>query len=228
MVYFPTCKEAEAIYAAVCGACKGRLRVPRLRLRKGGGFTVQGLTLTLFAYHLGDVLTKVDVIRYLKRMRVSSVDPQPRHLGMQHGFDFLVAGCYHPRAKRVLKRGQYCLFSVGQFQSRAAMLRHNRRPPPLERRPAGPPHRARPLTRSQFESIKTRYGMRCGCCGSQEGVPHLKNPRLITALEMAHMDPRESLRADNAIPMCSMCNKVYRNRAVFNARGYIRAWLHER
>ena len=49
-----------------------------------------------------------------RRMRVSTTDPQPRHLGMQNGFDFLVAGCRHPATGAKLKCGQYCLMSLGK------------------------------------------------------------------------------------------------------------------
>ena len=62
-------------------------------------------------------------------------------------------------------------------------------------------------------------------CGSVEGEPHLKNKRLETRIEKGHMDPRKELDLANCIPMCSMCNSVYKDKAVFNRNGYIRTWL---
>jgi hypothetical protein len=35
------------------------------------------------------------------------------------------------------------------------------------------------------------------------------------------MDPRKSLTEDNVIPQCAMCNQQYKNKAVFNDRGYV-------
>ena len=75
---------------------------------------IGGLTLAFFACHLRKIVSKLDLVRFLRRMRVSTTDPQPRHLGMQNGFDFLVAGCRHPATGAKLKCGQYCLMSLGK------------------------------------------------------------------------------------------------------------------
>lgn len=232
----PSVRDAELAYAAVhaavskraSGGGRGRKgaivpRIPVLRRvvktsssRCKGPFTVQGLSLAFFAFHVRKIVTKQALVSFLRRMKVRTTDPQPRHLGMQNGFDFLVAGCMHPRLKRALRPGEYCLWSFG------GSARHGR---VLDASFSGGAHRAAELTDPEFTRIKARYRHHCACCGSLEGTSHLKNRRLVTRLERGHMDPRITLDAENCIPMCSMCNSVYKNRAVFNRNGYVRKWL---
>lgn len=201
-------------------------------------YTIQGLMVAYFALRLGEVVEKAELIEFLRRMRVSTVDPQPRHLGMQNGFDFLVAGCMHPRLKRRLKRGQYCLMSLrankeytGPTNSKNSKNSRKKaggaKDSPGGRRGVrvGAAHRVVTLTAAQFAALKRRHGMRCALCGSREGEPHFKNGRLVTRLEKGHMDPRKELTAGNCLPTCSLCNGVYRNKAVFNRNGFVRTWL---
>lgn len=205
---YPSIKDVEATHRAIRTL---HPRAPALRHnssrgRARGRFTVTGLMLAFFATRLGKVVDKQELVGFLRRMRVRSNDPQPRHIGMQLGFDFLVAGCVHPRTRQTLKRGQYCLLSI--------------------RRRKTPEHRTMQVTPSQFQKIKARFAFRCASCGSGEGQPHLKSPRLLTRLERGHMHPKKVLDVKNCIPMCAMCNSVYKNKAVFNARGFICRWLH--
>lgn len=76
--------------------------------------------------------------------------------------------------------------------------------------------------------MKKRYAYRCASCGSSEGEPHLKNALLTTSIEKGHMDPRKLLDVANCIPMCAMCNGVYKDKAVFNKNGFIKTWLDPR
>ena len=209
---FPTVKDIKAKYEDIQRAiarkpAKDRPKLPALK--KCDKYTIQGLTLTFFACHLGKIVNKIDLVLFLRRMRVSTTDPQPRHLGMQNGFDFLVAGCRHPKCGRVLKCGQYCLLSM------------SKRHPSHE----GTSHRAMKVSDIQFERLKRSFVCRCASCGSSEGEPHLKNKRLETRLEKGHMDPRKELVVSNCLPMCSMCNGVYKDKAVFNRNGFIKKWL---
>jgi hypothetical protein len=87
---------------------------------------------------------------------------------------------------------------------------------------AGCIHRECNVTTAAFEALKKRFKQRCAHCGSEEGESHLKNRLVNTALQMGHMDPRKPLTLGNCIPLCSMCNGVYRNKFVFNIRGYVK------
>jgi len=67
----------------------------------------------------------------------------------------------------------------------------------------------------------SRYDNKCVNCGSEEGKPMRWNKHKITVLQKGHMDPRRSLTSDNIIPQCAMCNQQYKNKAVFNDRGFV-------
>jgi hypothetical protein len=168
-------------------------------------YTVGGLMLVFFAARVGQIATKVELAAFLRTMRCKTPDPQPRHLGMQLGLNFLVQGCHHPAAGRVLKRGEYCLLDLTSVHPSHGTM-----------------HRA-PVHGGalDFGAIKALYDLRCACCGSREGERHFKNAHLITTLERGHCDPRKPLTADNCVPMCNMCNMVYKDRAVINLRGFV-------
>lgn len=171
-------------------------------------YTVMGLCIVFFAHHLGEIKNKTELLRFLRYMKCDSYDPQPRHLGMQNGFNFLVQGCYHPTHERVLRCGEYCLLDLKEPHPSTVYM-----------------HRSSDLKEPTFSKLKTKYGQKCAVCGSGEGDRHLKNPHAITKLEKGHCDPREPLSATNCIPMCTLCNMVYKDKAVFNRRGFVVRWL---
>ena len=197
----------------------GHLKLPKLRAAvdkdggddhapAGGQFTVSALSLLYFAARLGRVGTKADLQSFLLRVGCFTTDPQPRHLGMQHGLNFLVKGCWHPALRRKLRAGEYCLLDLEH-----AHPNHHHM------------HRSAQVRDGQFGTLKKAYDHRCACCGSKEGAPHFKNTHMITSLEKGHCDPHVPLATDNCIPMCTLCNAVYRDKAVFNRRGFIVRWL---
>ena len=175
-----------------------------------GSFTVAGLTLVFFASRMGDVGRKAELNTFLRTMRCTTTDPQPRHLGMQLGFNFIVKGCFHPKLRRTLKSGEFSLLDLGSVH------------PSFERN-----HRVSTLGSGAFVALKRAYQMRCACCGSKEGDRHLKNAHAVTKLEKGHRDPRRPLTTGNCIPMCTLCNGVYKDHAVFNHRGFVVRWLGE-
>ena len=184
------------------------VKLPNL-VRKDGKYTVGGLTLVFFASRMGEIGRKADLNRFLRTMRCESTDPQPRHLGMQNGLNFLVKGCYHPMAGRVLRSGEYSLLDLVSTHPSANMM-----------------HRSCTVSGTWFDRLKTQYGRRCACCGSEEGGRHYKNTHIITTLDKGHCDPRKPLKNTNCIPMCTLCNMVYKDHAVFNRRGFIVEWLN--
>lgn len=230
--------EVQRVYDSVVSAMRKRnlrrIRLPALRSAPqspmqpgdggggggGGGtkkknkrkppppYTVGGLMLVFFASRLGEVVDKTELVEFLRKMKCGTVDPQPRHLGMQVGLNFLVQGCVHPKAKRALKRGEYCLLDLRNAHPSHATM-----------------HRAK--AELSWGPLKSLYGGRCACCGSVEGERHLKNAHLLTTLERGHCDPRRPLTDDNCIPMCKLCNMVYKDHAVLSRRGFVVQWLKE-
>jgi hypothetical protein len=182
------------------------VRLPGLK-RRDGTYTVGGLMLVFFASRLGRVASKSELVEFLKKMRCNTTDPQPRHLGMQNGLNFIVQGCYHPKLRRVLRQGEYSLLDGTRLHPSFVAMRR------------------RSSDVGDFGAVKKIYGGRCVCCGSKEGERHLKNRHMVTHLERGHCDPRLPLSSANCVPMCSLCNMVYKNHAVFNRRGFIVRWL---
>jgi hypothetical protein len=187
--------------------CGKNVRVPNLLNRSMTSYTIQGLSLVFFAENLGKVMKKIELLNFLKRHGCKTSDPQPRHLGMQFGLDFLIMGSKHPRSKRILRAGEYCLKSLSNAHPCNYSMVH---------RYHGQ------MTQVMFNKLRHKYDYRCACCGSMEGEPNYKNKCVLTVLEKGHMDPRKVLSTRNCIPICSVCNKVYKNRYIFNTRGFVK------
>lgn len=189
---------------------KKRLPVRIPRLCSGTRYTASALMLIFFYLHLGQVKTIAQLKKFLVAHGCQSLNPQPRHLGMQHGFRFLVQNCIHPKLTKPLRQGQYCLLDLVSAHPSATCH-----------------HRARDtmLTNTEFRRLCTRFKGRCAVCGSKDGEPHFKNALLQTTIEKGHADPRRPLTVRNCIPMCRLCNCAYKNKAAFNSRGIIIRWL---
>jgi len=69
--------------------------------------------------------------------------------------------------------------------------------------------------------IKRSYENKCVNCGSIEDEPMRWNLNKKTKLQFGHMDPRKPLTMDNIIPQCAICNQQYKNKAIFNERGFV-------
>lgn len=187
-----------------------RLQVRMPRLRTGCRYTVNALMLIYFFKNLGHVRTIAQLKDFLVAHGCTSINPQPRHLGMQHGFMFLVQNCVHPALPRPLKQGQYCLLNLTTAHP-SATCRHRERDPRM--------------TSASFRLMCRRFDHRCAVCGSKEGEPHFKNALLLTTIEKGHADPRRPLTVRNCIPMCRLCNCAYKDKAAFNTRGMVVRWL---
>lgn len=171
---------------------------------------MSGLMLVFFYSHMGKVKTIEELKAFLVRNGCNNINPQPRHLGMQYGFRFLVQNCIHPRLSRPLRQGQYCLLDLKSAHPSAALGHRDAKTQ---------------LTNTQFMQLRDHYDNRCAVCGSKHGEPHFKNALLCTSIEKGHADPRKPLALHNCIPMCRLCNGVYKDRAVFNCHGLVVKWL---
>ncbi len=132
---------------------------------------------------------------------------QVRHLAMQMGWNMLKGGQVTPAGEKVPKS--------------SFMLLDIENPHPDFK----PQVRSGTLTEEEWVAVKARYGNRCACCGSTEGEPMRWDTYTVTVLQKGHMDPRKSLVVGNVIPQCRCCNQQYKDKAVFNERGYVTEWL---
>ena len=201
----------EQLAATLRKRCGKKTRIPNLIHPTKRQYTIQGLSFVFFGMHLGHVVHKCDLIAFLRRHGVHTTDPQPRHLGMQFGLDFMVMRSYHPGIKRCLRAGEYCLKT----------LTHHHPSSNTE-------HRSYRMSHSLFEQVKKRHHNRCVCCGSPEGDANYKNPKILTTLERGHRDPRKPLLLSNCIPICTVCNHVYKNKVIFTARGFVKPLMKTR
>lgn len=204
-------KTINRVYDDVCSKISKyklrNVRVPQLK-DSMGKFNVSGLSFVFFYSNLSKIVTKADLTLFLRKFGHCTINPpNPRHFGLQYGFYFLVRGSYHPRYRRVLKPGEYSLYSITKEHPNILQNQMH--------------HRTVKLNKTDFIQIKERYDRRCANCGSQEDAPNFKNKTIRTVLEMGHMDPNKQLTVNNCIPMCCICNQVYKNRFVFNSRGII-------
>ena len=212
-----TDKALDQEYAVLQSQAHKSIRVPRLR-GTHGSLTSTGLALLFFYRNMGKVRTLSQLKEFMAACNHPAVkDPQPRHLGLQHGFRFLVQGSKHPKTRRLLRAGEYCLLTVKQPHINFICQRGSKKG---QRQVGG--HRTCTVNASMFERIKEKYARRCAHCGSVQGEPHLKNRLVITSLQMGHMDPRQPLVPGNCIPLCSVCNRVYKDKVLFTVRGYVR------
>lgn len=81
--------------------------------------------------------------------------------------------------------------------------------------------RAGRIAAKDFAQLKVVYGFRCATCGSQEHKPNFLEPGKTTALQQGHMDPHKPLALSNTIPQCQVCNGVYLDDYVFDAKGRV-------
>lgn len=76
-------------------------------------YTISGLSIIFFHQNLGKIVTKKQLVTFLSEFGLCKFSqPNPRHFGMQYGFNFLVRDCWHPTLKTVLKPGEYCLLDL--------------------------------------------------------------------------------------------------------------------
>jgi hypothetical protein len=194
-------KSVQSLYKWIQNNAPKHVHVPALY--KNGGMTVAGLMLVYFVKNMGKICMKKDLMMYLEEFGISCSDPQPRHIGMQWGYEFLIHRSWHPRAKRTLKAGEYCLMAFKKASTFCAL------------------HRRGSVSNSTFRNLVKAYHCMCAVCGSKENEKHNKNESIITSLEKGHCDPTKPLNLDNCIPICKICNRAYKNKFCFNKNGMI-------
>jgi hypothetical protein len=129
---------------------------------------------------------------------------QVRHLAMQFGYNMLKGGEINPANSEKIPKSCFLLMDMDNAY-------HGFKPK----------RRKIDMTPDDWVALMAKYDNMCVNCGSEEGKPMRWNRHKITVLQKGHMDPRRSLTEDNVIPQCAMCNQQYKNKAVFNDRGYV-------
>lgn len=129
---------------------------------------------------------------------------QVRHIALQCGYNMIKGGDIHPTTNEKIPKSHYLLLDL-QTPCVAFL----------------PKRRKVEMTTDQWTDLKRQYEHKCVNCGAEEGKPLRWNPHKITVLQQGHMDPRKELTASNMIPQCAICNQQYKNKAVFNARGFV-------
>ena len=119
-------KRPECVYTFLKGKKHKDINLPCLRDKKTRKYTIKGLSICFFTLNLDKIVQKADLIQYLAKYKVFSSDPQPRHLGLQNGFYFLIMGSYHPVYKRNLKQGEYCLRALNRKHPSCLCLKTHR------------------------------------------------------------------------------------------------------
>lgn len=149
-----------------------------------------------------------DIRKYVvsKGMILSGGDSlQIRHLGMQKGYNILKGGDVIKNMK--IKKSNFMLCNlVNCFNGYTSEKRSEK------------------IDDANWKNLLEEYDNKCVNCGSVNNEPLRWNGNKITVLQQGHMDPTKSLTLDNTIPQCSICNQQYKNKVIFNKRGYVIAF----
>lgn len=129
---------------------------------------------------------------------------QIRHLGTQYGYNILKGTDIHPATKELVPKSHFLLLDLENSHPGFISKKRNVN-----------------ITTNDWETLKNQYGNACVNCGSKEGEPMRWNIYAITTLQKGHMDPRKPLVIGNIIPQCGFCNQQYKNKAIFNERGFV-------
>ncbi len=146
-----------------------------------------------------------DIKKYVenKGIKLNGGDSlQIRHLGMQYGYNILKGG--ETFGDNKIKKSYYML--VNLIKPYYGFIKDKR---------------TEKINQENWTQILKEYDNKCVNCGSIEGEPLRWSKNKITKLAQGHMDPRKPLTINNVIPQCSICNQQYKNKAIFNKRGFI-------
>ena len=129
---------------------------------------------------------------------------QVRHLALQYGYNMLKGNDIHPITKEKVPMSHFLLIDLQDSHPGFISKKRN-----VE------------ITTTGWDDLKKKYGNSCVNCGSKEGQPMRWNEHGITHLQQGHMNPKEPLTLCNIIPQCAFCNQQYKNKAIFNERGFV-------
>lgn len=129
---------------------------------------------------------------------------QIRHLALQYGFNILKGNEINPINGIKLKKSHFMLINL--FVPHPSYINIKK---------------YKNLDKNIWNKILITYEYKCACCGNEEGKPMRFNKYKICKLQKGHMNPTKKLDIYNIIPQCENCNQQYKNKAIFNKRGYV-------
>jgi hypothetical protein len=185
--------------------------LPKLK-NKSSNYTKDALVLIYLAYNYPNqkIVTKRELTEFIRYFYPDVNDvQQARHLARQKGWYIIssrrgnhidILEGLKNKTKNIPSEDFYYLVS-------------------LEEPYPGFKKRIQPKSKD-FEELKKKFDYRCATCGSKEGEPNFKNPRRITRLQKAHIDPLN--KESGFIPQCEECNRAYRDWFVFDNEGRVR------
>ena len=79
------------------------------------------------------------------------------------------------------------------------------------------------LSEAEWIVLKEEFNNRCATCGSKEGEKPYKRKYTVkkTKLQKGHCDPNKSLTRSNCIPQCAYCNRIYKDKFIFDQEGNV-------
>ncbi len=163
--------------------------------------------------NLGTPIYIEDIKKYVtnKGIKLNGGDSlQVRHLGLQYGYNILKGGDNILKGGEKIKQSHYMLVDLENTYN--GFIKDKRKGK---------------ITNKNWTSLLLEYDNKCVNCGSVNGEPLRWDKNKTTKLAQGHMDPRKPLTIDNAIPQCNICNQQYKNKAIFNKRGYVIDFIKE-
>jgi hypothetical protein len=127
---------------------------------------------------------------------------QVRHIGMQKGYNLLKGGDTFGDNK--IKKSNFLLLNLNKCFNGFTSEKCNKN-----------------ITDDLWNKIILEYDNKCVNCGSENNKPLRWNKNKLTTLQQGHMNPLKPLTVDNIIPQCAICNQQYKNKAIFNKRGFV-------
>lgn len=181
---------------------KHGIKMPKLFKNKSGEYSIKALCLIYLYFNKKIDVSKEQLTSFIRMFYPQINDVQSaRHLSTQDGWNIQKSGAIH--------NSTYRIDTIDK------------------------PHISWNKTRrnvsygiDDWQSLKKSYDFRCATCGSKENEVHLKFKNDITRLEKGHCDPRKELTLDNTIPQCYHCNRVYKNKFIFDKNGFIKQQIN--
>ena len=171
-------------------------------------YQITSLSLLFLYIHLGKTITKSDCNLFLQKYDVVSNDNQSLRHFKRYGWYVIGETCTGTLGNK-LKPGEYELISVKEPHPSFIRNIH-----------------IVLITEHNFDELRKQYDDRCACCGSKENEKHFKDKtKIVPKLQKGHMDPQKELTSDNCIPQCDLCNRQYKNKAIFNKNGHVVDWI---
>ena len=147
------------------------------------------------------IISKSELSKYLSEdlNYISNDVQQARHLSNKYGFNILTRNDTFNESKLLNGYVLECLTK----SSKSFYFSYEKR--------------KTSISNNDFETLKLNYDYKCASCGSEENKVNNKNGK-ITILEKGHMNPDKDI-SNNCIPMFSYCNKIYKDKYIFNSLG---------